>query len=173
MTDKVFEYFLRRQFDEGKALAAASDIVRLVPVDGAPPNRYLVAFQCEGLVRWRDGEVRQAREFHAGIYFAPDYLRTVRPGEVVTMLFPDDIWHPNILGPAICLGGIAPGMSIVDLLHQIYEILSYQNWASHDGLNPAACEWARNNQDRFPLERRPLRRRPAARTPQSLGAANA
>jgi len=163
VSDPVFEGFLKQQFRQGMALAQQSDLLDLQPMDPGKetPSRYLARFHCKGLVRERSGSVVEASEFHVGIWFPSDYLRQVDPLKVITWLHPLNVWHPNIaLGlPVICLGRIAPATELVDLLYEIYEVITYQNWAPHDGLNPEACQWARNHQDRFPTDRRPLKRR--------------
>ena len=41
MSDRIFEIFLNRQLEEGLELAATSDIVDLLPVDGPPPQHYI------------------------------------------------------------------------------------------------------------------------------------
>jgi hypothetical protein len=73
------------------------------------------------------------------------------------------VWHPNIAvhAPMICIGRIAPGTSLKDLLHRLYEVISYQRYTPNefDSLNKACCAWARANADRFPTDRRPLKRR--------------
>ena len=38
--DPVFDSFLARQYQEGMALAAGSDLLELFPLDGMPPSRY-------------------------------------------------------------------------------------------------------------------------------------
>jgi ubiquitin-protein ligase len=88
------------------------------------------------------------------VLLLPDYLRRVDPS-VVTLLTPY-VWHPNVSGPAICLGRMRPATPINDLVIQIVEILTYLNYTpiEHDSLNRDACQWARNHTDRFPLERR-------------------
>jgi hypothetical protein len=55
-------------------------------------------------------------------------------------------------------------MPLVDLLYQVYEILTYQKLTPRedDALNKEACHWARANQKRFPIDRRPLKRRSLA-----------
>src|SRR5262249_4898671 len=78
---------------------------------------------------------------------------------MVRVFQPLNVWHPNVLGALLCVGKMATGVQLKDLIHQIYEILTYQNWASHDGLNLDAMQWARNNQAQFPIDRRPLKRR--------------
>src|SRR5271157_3666824 len=159
--DPILRGFLERQAEEGQALAQASDILTL---DCLPTGQHLIGhYACRGLVRENDGTVREADEFHVGLYFGADYLRTVNPFETVTLFGPPNTYHPNISfgAPFICVGHIAPGMRLVDLLYQIYEILSYQRLTpvEENALNKEACRWARANQDRFPIDRRPLKRR--------------
>ena len=161
MNDPIFEAFLRRQHSQGMELASQSDLVQLLPVmEGSePPRRYVARFFCTTLVRQGDGVVTEASESAVGIYFPSDYLRRIGPLQVLTMLDPAGIFHPNIRWPAVCTGRIVPGMELVDLLYQMFEILTYHNWASHDAMDPVAASWARNNQDRLPVDRRPLKRR--------------
>jgi hypothetical protein len=110
--------------------------------------------------------VREAEGFHVGLFFGAEYLRTVNPFETVALLGPLNTYHPNVAfgAPFICLGHIAPGTPLVDLLYRCYEVLSYQRLTPRedDALNKEACRWARANQQRFPVDRRPLKRRPLA-----------
>ncbi len=170
MEDKIFEAFLWRQFDEGLALAASSDIVDLTPLNESPPRHYIADFHCRGLVRARDGEIREWNHFTLGIYFPPEYLRHADPFTMLRWFGPPTeehpdivIWHPNIAdkAPIICIGRIMPGTSLKDLLHQLYEVISYQRYTPNelDSLNRACCAWARANSDRFPTDSRPLKRR--------------
>lgn len=160
-SDRIFSDFLRTQLEEGLALAQQSDIVDLIPLgDGErSPDRYIVRFHAKCLVRPSHGTVTESTRFDVGIWFPEHYLRQIDPLLIVTLLHPAHVWHPNVKTPAICLGHVVPGTSLVDLVFQSYEILTYQNWAAHDGLNPEACQWARNHQDRFPVDGRPLKRR--------------
>lgn len=157
MNDPIFHSFLEAQYEQATALAGASDILTLEIGDERPPQRYVAHFNCRGLVMSQSGEVEEANYFMIGIRLPDDYLRTVDPTQIVTTLRPWSIWHPNARGPFICPGKLTMGTSLVDLLFQIYEIITYQKWSAHDGLNAAACEWARNNQHRFPVDRRPLK----------------
>ena len=58
---------------------------------------------------------------------------------------------------------MTPGTSLVDLLYQAYEVLTYQKFTSRedDALNAVACAWARKHMDRFPVDSRPLKGRAA------------
>ncbi len=156
--DRVYEAFLDKQQEDGAALVRASGRVELLPVGrrGGAPNRYLASFHCPTLVRRPDGSVTTADRFDVGIFFGPDYLRNVEPHQVVAWLNPEHVLHPNVRPPFICLGSIGAGTPLVALLYQIFEIATFRNFATHDGLNLEACQWARNHLDWFPLDDRPL-----------------
>jgi hypothetical protein len=162
--DKITRNFLTAQYEEGMAFAASSDRVDLIPQGESPVQRYIANFSSRGLVR-RGGEVVEADSFKVGIQFPTDYLRYVLPGEVVMCLSPG-VFHPNVNGPFVCLGDIPPGTGLVDLLYQTYELIGFSKVTmdERDALNPVACRWARQNQDRFPIENRPLKR--LERTPR-------
>lgn len=162
MRDEVMDTFLRRQLADGLALARRSDILELLPLDGSPPDRHIARFNCRGLVRAVDGRIADAHRFEVGVTFPPEYLRHVESLEMLTWLAPADVFHPNISPalPVICAGHIIPGTGLVDLLYQLYEIVSWQRYTADetDALNRDACLWARNNRSRLPLDARPLTR---------------
>jgi hypothetical protein len=163
-TDPILRAFLERQAEDGLALAHASDILEL---ECLPTGQHFVAhYSCRGLVQERGGIVREADSFTVGIFFGADYLRSAHPFEVLTLFGPPNTYHPNVAfgAPFICVGKIVPGMPLVDLLYQVYEILTYQKLTPRedDALNKEACRWARANQHRFPIDRRPLKRRSLA-----------
>jgi len=160
MTDRVRSTFLEAQHEAAVALAASSGILDLTPLEGRPPDRYIADFRCRGLVR--DGDtVLLAERFIIGIRIPDDYLRTFRPEQVLTVLAPLNIWLPNIRGPLLCPGHMAPGTPLVDLLFQIHEVLAGQRLTLDEkwALNPLACAWARDNRHMFPVDPRPLVRR--------------
>lgn len=166
MLDKIFESFLERQYEEGMALAAESDLLELVPMfwfEDGPPQCYLARFSCKGLIQTQDREVKEADCFEVMISFPSDYLRYANPFEVLAWLGPAEVFHPNISNkaPLICVGRLAPGTPLVDILYQCFEIITYNKvtMREDDALNLEACAWARRNRHRFPLDTRPLKRR--------------
>lgn len=164
MTDRILDTFLSRQLEEGLALAAESDVLHLLPFrPREPADRYLVAFDCKGLVQEAPGRIVEANHFEVGVWFPSDYLRTADPFRVLTWLGPRNIWHPNIAAdaPVICVGRLAPGTSLVDLIYQVFEIITWNKvtMREDDALNKAACQWARSNRECLPIDRRPLKRR--------------
>jgi len=165
MPDRILEAFLARQEHEGRVLAAQSDLLTLVPI-GSPADRYLIEFRCKGLVEREPGEVVEANRFQVGVCFPSNYLRVANPFRVITWLGPHNVWHPNISAtePVICVGRLEAGTGLVDILYQLFEIISWNKvtMREDDALNVAACQWARRNPHRFPVDRRPLKRRPVA-----------
>jgi len=160
--DPVFESFFQRQLEEGMALATASDLLELTAYPFPPPN-FVATFRCKGLVRLPHGAIEEADYFQAGIWFPPDYLRRADPFETLRWFGPQNIWHPNISDtmPLICVGRLTPGTPLVDILYQIFEVITYTKYTPRedDSLNKACCSWTRQNQHRFPVDRRPLKRR--------------
>ena len=159
--DPIYRRFMERQLADGLALARESDLLRLRIPPTAPPN-FVAEYRCKGLVRGDDGQITEADRFEVGIWFPPDYLRRAEPFNMLR-LFTPGVWHPNISQelPLICIGRLTPGTPLVDILYQIYDILTYQKYnpREDDSLNKIACAWARQNQHRFPIDRRPLKRR--------------
>ena len=163
MHDKIREGFLRRQYEEAQALERESDLLEVSALPGDPPTRYIVALRCKGLIRVND-RIREHDTWEIGVNFPPDYLRRADPFQVITVLNPLlTAWHPNISrkAPIVCIGRLTPGTGLVDMIYQVYEVVTYNKvtMREDDCLNVEACSWARRNQHRFPIDRRPLKRR--------------
>ena len=157
--DPIYEAFMRRQLEEGMELARSSDLLRLHIPPMSPPH-VVAEFLCNGLIREGDGEIKQASSFHVGIWFPPDYLRRADTFEMLRMFTPH-VWHPNISSelPLICIGRLVAATPLVDILYQIFEVLTYAKYNTNDSLNKAACAWTRDHQGQLPIDRRPLKRR--------------
>ena len=155
----IYENFMRHQLEEGMELANSSDLLRLHVPPMSPPT-FIAEFHCNGLIREGDGEIKVANEFRVGIWMGPDYLRRADAFEMLRMFTPN-VWHPNVsrIHPLICVGRLVAGTPLVDILYQIFEVLTYTKWNTADGMNNAACAWAREHQNEFPIDRRPLKRR--------------
>jgi hypothetical protein len=160
MANSVRDAFLRAQLDAGLALAGASDILELTPLEGMPPDRYIADFRCRSLIH-NGSAVLLADRFLVGIHFPENYLRVFQPERVITILAPHNIWLPNVRGPFLCPGHMLAGTPLVDILFQVFEVLTAQRMTLDErhALHPAVCAWARDNGHMFPTDRRPLRRR--------------
>jgi hypothetical protein len=165
MRDKILEGFLIRQYEEGTALSAESDILDLASLGRKhPPDRYVATYRANGLIRTPEGEIQEADRFAVGVWFTPDYLRRAEVLWTLTWLGPRNVFHPNISNelPYICIGRLFPGTLLVDLIYQVFEIITYHKvtMREDDAMNREACAWARENRHRFPIDPRPLKRRP-------------
>ena len=159
--DNILEGFLLGQREEGMALAAASDLLRLTPVAGSLQH-YLAQFRCRGLVQDESGAIVEADRFAIGIFFPESYLRIADPFTVLTMLEPLNTFHPNISAraPFLCIGHLAAATPLVDILYRCFEVITFQRvtMCEENALNRPACAWARQNLHRFPVDRRGLKR---------------
>jgi len=164
MKDKILESFLEAQNREGLELAGESDLLELYPQGSRPFRCWIARFHCKGLVLSNQGKVSEADDFAVAIYFPDDYLRRAHTAEVLTWLTPGNVFHPNVARdlPLICIGRMSPGMGLVDILYQVYEIITYRKITMNErnSLNKPACRWARQNTDLFPIDERPLKRQP-------------
>jgi hypothetical protein len=163
MSDQILSAWLKRQYEEGMALAEASDLLELLPEpERLPPRAYIAEFSCKGLLL-EEGHVVETDRFAVGIWFPEDYLRRADPFQVLTWLGPPNVFHPNISdrAPIICVGHLSPGTGLVDIVYQLFEIVTFKKvtMKEDDALNPDACAWSRVNQHRFPIDDRPLRKR--------------
>ena len=158
--DPILTSFLDQQETEAMELDRNSDVVNIAPVGPVPRQRYIVEYNCKGLVKTKQG-IAEANRFAVGIYFPLDYWHRVYPPEVITLLHPRNVWHSNVKKSLICPGKLVPGTSLLEVITQIYSILTFANITirEDDALQPEASAWARRNMHRFPLENRPLRRR--------------
>jgi len=163
-TDPIRESWLLCQEAAAAELNAASDIALITQLDR---THFLADLHCKGLVRLggdtpfggsHNGEIKEAEFFRVGIWFPEDYHRVFRPEKTIFLIEPRGAWHPNVFETGICAGRMTPGTDLVDLLDQIFSILTYKHMNLKDPLNPAAAQWARDQTHLFPIDRRPLRR---------------
>lgn len=163
--DMVFESWLERQYADGMSLCSASDVLTLVPGPGRfPPRRFIAQFTSPTMVRVGT-EVTRAEGFAVLLQFPTDYLRLASDaGQIVNLRAPVNLFHPNVAPPFICIGPVAPGTGLIELVYRVYEVLTFQKMTPREdnALNHEACAWARRHMQLFPLSAAPLRRRAVA-----------
>jgi hypothetical protein len=162
MTGSIFDEFLERTTQAALGLAAESDVQALMRLPLPGVGLYVAAFnvpylacQPEGAIAVMDGPLEVM------IHLGPGYLRQVHPLEVV-QVGQAQFWHPNYRWPVLCVGEVRPGMPLPSLLRHVYEIITYQNFATDDGLDGEACRRLRDEPallDRLPRPPRLTRRR--------------
>jgi hypothetical protein len=162
MAGSIYDEFLDRTTRAGLELAAQSDVLVLVRLPVSGVGLYFASFQVPYLAR-RPGRAIEVADgpLEIMIHLGPDYLRQVHALEVVQVR-QCDLLHPNFRWPVLCVGDLRPGMPLPMLLRHTYEILTYQNFATDDGLDGEACQRLRDEPallDRLPRPSRLTRRR--------------
>ena len=162
MMGSIFDEFLERTTHAGLELAAESDVMDLTRLPLSGLGLFVAVFDVPYLAQTPTGVVEvTGGPIEVMIQLSPDYLRQVNAMEVV-QIRQAEYFHPNFRWPVLCLGGIRPGTPLPMLLRHVYEIITYQNFSTDDGLNGEACRRLRDEPgliDRLPRPPRLIRRR--------------
>ncbi|MCS7032687.1 MAG: ubiquitin-conjugating enzyme E2 [Phycisphaerae bacterium] len=127
--------------------------IRIVSMQGDPPDLYEVEYQISSLERDPRGKPRPRNLHLAQIQLTLDYPRLAPR---CTMLTP--IFHPNINQSTICVGDHwTAGERLADLIVRIGEMIAYQAYNIRSPLDGEAAMWADLNADKLPLDARNLR----------------
>ena len=164
MTDGIYGAFLKQQAAELAALCASSSRLRCSAIQGSdafPPNVFVVEITCAHLITVKGEVQRSSDPCVIAVQLPVDYLRRAyaNAGQILSLVAPKNIFHPNARWPSLCSGPIAPGTTINELIMRCYEILTFNRFTPNesDCLNARACQWARAHLAAFPLENTPLR----------------
>jgi ubiquitin-protein ligase len=162
---------LRADHELMRELTARSDMITFETenVDrGLPPERYIVAFKCKGIV----GVDKSGRPKFGNRHKVEIYLHSQYPQRWPGMKWLTPIWHPNInhLNGSVCIDAAwwTASRSLDRLVIMLAEMVQYKNF--HDDptqppfpWDPEAARWSRayraEHPQAFPVDRRePLRR---------------
>jgi hypothetical protein len=145
----------RRELTE---FADKSPVMRVVSAaDFGPEFRALVRFDTETLVSPPGGPVGRAGPVMVGIRYHERHLSEAPiPWELVSLLHPAFVFHPNVnAGGALCLGHPPPGVPLGLILHMTWAALVFNlrvvDTVDWHGLNPRAAAFVRANREMFPL----------------------
>lgn len=148
--DRVQLRFLESAAKEARGLSAVSEVLTVTPLPPLPPAIYLCEFRVPHLRRADSGRVDVCDGIVVcGIHFPDNYVRSVDPSlpmRVAALIRPRNFVHPNVSRGSICLGyRFAPGTRMRLLLHELYEIVSYQNYTldESNAMNAEACRLLR------------------------------
>ncbi|MBI3926618.1 MAG: hypothetical protein HY319_13840 [Armatimonadetes bacterium] len=123
--------------------------IRLLGVDGNPPEKYLFEFHVSGLVPDAKGAAAMGAVHRAEVYLPADYPRRPPFARMVTPVF-----HPNIDPQKICIGDHwSAGQSLAQLVVQIGEMICFQSYNTKSPLNAEAAVWAQENAAKLPLQK--------------------
>ena len=164
MKDAVLCGFLERQNALLKDFCNASSRLECEAIQqdpDLPANLFMIKMKAKHLLMENGVVKASSRSCLIAIRYPEDFLRRAEShaGEIINIVAPTNLWHPNVAIPYICTGRIIAGTSLEDFILRCYEIITYNNFTPRedDAMNPAACAWARQHMAEFPLETAPLR----------------
>lgn len=127
-----------------------------------PPERYFVYYKnVKGLRLTGNGskekkELEVIKEHKIEIYLHAEYPRLKPQSYMISETF-----HPNFRMASphdICIGDYwASGETLVDIIYQIGEMITYQTYNVTSPLNGIAAKWAKENIPKFPIDKTNLR----------------
>lgn len=165
----ILQKFVEQAALDARALNEQSDVVRIERLPVADGGLFRIIFAVAYLARVAGGRVDVAPgPLPVMVRIGPDYLTHASPLETV-QVHERAFWHPNFRWPVLCVGALRPGMTLTALVRHVYEIITYQNISTDDGLDLEACVRIRNGPElldrlpRTPPLRRPTGRRMEAR----------
>jgi hypothetical protein len=172
MAAEPIEMFRRAAAEDAVEIQRSGDGLRLVAhprVEGFPSRYHGLFFEVEHFVKAADGTVAVVDDpMPFSISFPDDYLRSGDP----TLLFRvaqlhGPLFHPNFSPntPILCLGiQFRPGTRLRSVVHQLYQIVRCENFATDSALNVEAAIYYATHLDAVrALKARPLWRHRLAR----------
>ncbi len=146
-----------------KDFSQRSPVMSLLSLEDAGDEiRGVVQFETETLVKFPGREAALAGPVVAGIrYHALFQSQAPIPWEIVTLLFPMAIYHPNVSASCgLCLGHPTANVPMDLILHMTWaaivlntRLVTTTDW---NVFNPQAAAYVRAHKDRFPLTDRGL-----------------
>ena len=144
----------RLQRDHEKVLAelCGSEFVSVRVVAGDPPNHYQVTYRVSGLM-WNDSD---ASTIPISQHIVDIYLPLGYPKQAPRCTMKTPIWHPNI-GDYVCIGDYwSAGVTLVNIIAHIGDMVQYKNYNLKSPVNKAAALWAQRNLKSFPIGTREI-----------------
>ncbi len=139
---------LQADYHQVMEVFAGHPKIKIVGVEGNPPEKYTVEFRVRGLSPEGEKSFRESSVHRAEVFLPMDYPRRPPFCRMTTPVF-----HPNIDAQKICIGDHwSAGQRLAELIIRIGEMITFQSYNVQSPLNGAAAVWAQANQDRLPLE---------------------
>ena len=138
---------LQRDYEKVLSELAGSEFVCVRPVSGDPPSHYLVTYRLQGLA-WDEatGDVTPIDEHQVDIHLPLGY-----PKQAPRCVMRTPIWHPNI-GDYVCIGDYwSAGVTLVDIIAHIGDMIQYRSYNLRSPVNKGAAVWAQNKTSSFPV----------------------
>ena len=127
-------------------------LIRIVSVEGNPPDKYRVEYNVRSLARGYEGQPIYRDQHLVEIHLTSDYPRQSPKCRMLTPIF-----HPNFDPTIICVGDHwTAAEKLVDLVVRIGEMIAYQAYNIKSPLDGEAAMWADLHQNALPVDKRSL-----------------
>ncbi len=144
--------------EELEKLAEESPILEIASIEHRVDEvRAVLALEIPTMVTPMNSEVRLDGPVVVGIRFTQRFCTVPPlPWEIVTVLHPLDVYHPNIDSRgsgALCLGSPPAGISLAEIVHLTYAALTLASFSPQEwrGLHAAASRFTREHAEQFPI----------------------
>jgi ubiquitin-protein ligase len=138
---------LKGDYDKLRKELGASKLVSVAVVSGDPPTHYQITYRVPGLV-WDEptGTAKRVNEHVVDVNLPLGY-----PKQKPRCTMSTPIWHPNV-GDYVCIeDDWSAGVSLVDVVAHIADMIQYKNYNLRSPVNKAAADWAARNKGMFPV----------------------
>ena len=140
-----------------KEVEAASDIVKIEPIEGDSPRKYMVTLKCKGLML-HPGTGKPCMTVN---HILEIYLPSGIPGYPIEAPYVRCItphFHPNISADnnLVCLGverAWESKLNIAWLITHLVDMITYRSYGLEKPYNLAAAKWVESNTDKLPVDK--------------------
>jgi ubiquitin-protein ligase len=138
---------LRKDYEKVLAELGSSKHVRVEAIAGDPPHQYRVTYRVNGII-WDDQKADVTR---VGEHVVDIHLPLGYPKQAPRATMRTPAWHPNI-GDYVCIGDYwSAGVTLVDIIAHIGDMIQYRSFNLRSPVNKAAATWAQRNTKSFPV----------------------
>lgn len=126
--------------------------IRLVALQGQPPERYRFAYSVKGLAVAPGGDIVERDEHVVEVNLSLGYPRRAPQCTILTPVF-----HPNFDQATVCIGDFwAASEGLDDLIIRIGRMIAYQEYNVKSPLNGLAARWAAEHAHLLPVDPREI-----------------
>ncbi len=137
---------LENDFRKIKQEFAGHPYIKVVPIEGNPPEKYQITYKVTGLRLDSTNTPIEDASFKFEMYLHRDY-----PREKPRVFTQCEIFHPNI-SDWVCIGDHwAAGETLPDVIIQIGEMIQYRTFNTKSPLNGIAAKWVNENGNLLPV----------------------
>lgn len=154
MSFDIRETRLRNDYQKVRELQDRSEFIRIVRVEGDPPEKYVIRYTVKGVENITGSGDPLYREQHdVSVYLHAEY-----PYKQPQLKWMTPMFHPNIhVTGAVCIGAWWPAKTLDELLLTLGEMIQYKNYEPRDPMNSKAATWALQRKSMFPIDGRELK----------------